>query len=232
MIFKIDYTLLFMGFFSFLSNLDFSQEVKISEELEKIGYFDLVEDKYKKAPLKKKIDFDFNDDSNQYIGKGWLTFPNDYYISDVNKLKEYNNNSTTSDFRAFEVSASSLFRGELVNYLKQAKVIFERNDLILNWGDEIFDENSKEKIHHRITINNTEYIIFSGQVTRENIGQAMHTYLNSFRNVLNKSIEQQRKDYKVILITQPEQVIFVLLNNSMLKDFKKIISKTKNKIEE
>lgn len=221
-----------MGFFSFLSNLDFSQEVKISEELEKIGYFDLVEDKYKKAPLKKKIDFDFNDDSNQYIGKGWLTFPNDYYISDVNKLKEYNNNSTTSDFRAFEVSASSLFRGELVNYLKQAKVIFERNDLILNWGDEIFDENSKEKIHHRITINNTEYIIFSGQVTRENIGQAMHTYLNSFRNVLNKSIEQQRKDYKVILITQPEQVIFVLLNNSMLKDFKKIISKTKNKIEE
>lgn len=232
MIFKIDYTLLFMGFFRFLSNLGFSQEVKISEELEKIGYFDLVEDKYKKAPLKKKIDFDFNDDSNQYIGKGWLTFPNDYYISDVNKLKEYNNNSTTSDFRAFEVSASSLFRGELVNYLKQAKVIFERNDLILNWGDEIFDENSKEKIHHRITINNTEYIIFSGQVTRENIGQAMHTYLNSFRNVLNKSIEQQRKDYKVILITQPEQVIFVLLNNSMLKDFKKIISKTKNKIEE
>lgn len=232
MIFKIDYTLLFMGFFSFLSNLVFSQEVKISEELEKIGYFDLVEDKYKKASLKKKIDFDFNDDSNQYIGKGWLTFPNDYYISDVNKLKEYNNNSTTSDFRAFEVSASSLFRGELVNYLKQAKVIFERNDLILNWGDEIFDENSKEKIHHRITINNTEYIIFSGQVTRENIGQAMHTYLNSFRNVLNKSIEQQRKDYKVILITQPEQVIFVLLNNSMLKDFKKIISKTKNKIEE
>lgn len=221
-----------MGFFSFLSNLVFSQEVKISEELEKIGYFDLVEDKYKKASLKKKIDFDFNDDSNQYIGKGWLTFPNDYYISDVNKLKEYNNNSTTSDFRAFEVSASSLFRGELVNYLKQAKVIFERNDLILNWGDEIFDENSKEKIHHRITINNTEYIIFSGQVTRENIGQAMHTYLNSFRNVLNKSIEQQRKDYKVILITQPEQVIFVLLNNSMLKDFKKIISKTKNKIEE
>lgn len=221
-----------MGFISFLSNLGFSQEVKISEELEKIGYFDLVEDKYKKASLKKKIDFDFNDNSNQYIGKGWLTFPNDYYISDVNKLKEYNNNSTTSDFRAFEVSASSLFRGELVNYLKQAKVIFERNDLILNWGDEIFGENSKEKIHHIITINNTEYIIFSGQVIRENIGQAMHTYLNSFRNVLNKSIEQQRKDYKVILITQPEQVIFVLLNNSMLKDFKKIISKTKNKIEE
>lgn len=221
-----------MGFFSFLSNLGFSQEVKISEELEKIGYFDLVEDGYKKASLKKRIDFDFNDDSNQYIGKGWLTFPNDHYISDVNNLKEYNNNSTTSDFRAFEVSASSLFRGEFVDYLKQAKVIFEMNDLILDWKDEIFDENSKEKIHHRITINNTEYIIFSGQVTRENIGQVMYAYLNSFRNVLNKSIEQQRKDYKVILITQPEQVVFVLINNAMLKDLKKIISKTKNKIEE
>lgn len=232
MIFKIDYKLLFMGIFSILSNLGFSQDVKISEELEKMGYFDLVEDKYKKALLKEKIDFDFNDDSNQYIGKRWLTFPNDYYISDVSNQKEYKNGSSTSDFRAFEVSASSLFRQGFIDYLNSAKVIFEKNGLILNWKDEIFDENSKEKIHHRITVNDIEYIVFSGQVTRENSGKTMYTYLNSFRNILNKSIEQQRKDYKVILITQTEQVIFVLLNNSMLKDFKKIISKTKNKIEE
>ncbi|WP_313138678.1 hypothetical protein [Myroides sp.] len=221
-----------MGLFSLLSNFGFSQDTKISEQLEKIGYFNLIDDDNKKAFLKQKIDFDYNDDSNQYIGKGWVTFPNDYYISDVYKQEEYKNSSSTSDFRAFEVWASSLFRGEFVDYLKSAKVVFEKNNLKLDWKDEIFDENSKEKIHHRITVNDVEYVIFSGQVTRDNIGQVMYTYLNSFRNILNKSIEQQNKDYKVILITQPEHVMFVVLSNDMLKKFKEIISKSKNKIEE
>lgn len=221
-----------MGLISLLSSLGFSQDHKFSEKLEKIGYFDLIDDNLKKIKLKEKIDFDYNDNSNQYIGKGWLTFPNDYYISDVYNLKEYKNGSSTSDFRAFEVWASSLFRGQFVEYLESAKIVFEKNGLRLDWKDETFDENSKEKIHHRITVNETEYIIFSGQVNRENIGQAMYEYLNSFKNILNKSIQQQNKDYKVILVTQPEYVVFVLLNNNMLEDFKKIISKTKNKIEE
>lgn len=221
-----------MGLTSLLSSLGFSQDHKISEKLEKIGYFDLIEDNLKKIKLKEKIDFDYNDNSNQYIGKGWLTFPNDYYISDVYKLKEYNNGSSSSDFRAFEVWASSLFSGQFAEYLESAKVVFEKNGLKLDWKDEAFDENNKEKIHHRITVNDIEYIIFSGQVNRENIGQTMYEYLNSFKNILNKSIQQQNKDYKVILVTQPEYVVFVLLNNNMLEDFKKIISKTKNKIEE
>ncbi len=163
-----------MGLISLLSSLGFSQDHKFSEKLEKIGYFDLIDDNLKKIKLKEKIDFDYNDNSNQYIGKGWLTFPNDYYISDVYNLKEYKNGSSTSDFRAFEVWASSLFRGQFVEYLESAKIVFEKNGLRLDWKDETFDENSKEKIHHRITVNETEYIIFSGQVNRENIGQAMY----------------------------------------------------------
>ncbi|UUV20757.1 hypothetical protein [Paenimyroides aestuarii] len=221
-----------MGLISLLSSLGFSQDHKISEKLEKIGYFDLIDDNLKKIKLKEKIDFDYNDNSNQYIGKGWLTFPNDYYISDVYNLKEYKNGSSTSEFRAFEVWSSSLFRGQFVEYLESAKIVFEKNGLRLDWKDETFDENSTEKIYHRITVNETEYIIFSEQVNRENIGQAMYEYLNSFKNILNKSIQQQNKDYKVILVTLPEYVVFVLLNNNMLVDFKKIISKTKNKIEE
>ena len=221
-----------MGLFSISSNSLYPQEIKISEQLDKIGYFDLIDNLEKKKYIKEKIDYDYNDDSNQYIGRGWLSFPNDGYISSVYNLNEYNNGSSTSDFRAFEVWASSLFRGEFEDYLKSAKVVFEKNKIKLEWHDEIFDENNNEKIHHRITVNGVEYIVFSGQVTRNNIGNVMKQYLDSFRHILNEAIKQQNLDYKVILVTQPECIVFVLLNNDKLKDFKKIIEKTKNKIEE
>ena len=210
----------------------FKRSETISEKLEKIGYFNLIENEEKRKFLKSKIDFDFNDDSNELIGKGWLTFPNDFYISSVNKLVEYKNGSPTSDFRAFEVWANYLFRGDFVEYLESAKIVFEKNDLKLEHKDEIFDENSKEKIHHRITVNNKEYIIFSGQVSREKIGQIMKIYLDTFREILNDTIRQQNKNYKVILVTQPESVVFVLLENEKLKEFKKILSHTKNQLEE
>ncbi len=210
----------------------FGKKKNLSEKLSKFGYFDLIDSEEKKKFLKEKIDFDYNDDSNQYIGKGWLTFPNDFYISSVYNLPEYKNGSPTSDFRAFEVWAGSLFRGEFADYLKSAKVIFDKNNLKLEWKDEIFDENTKDKIHHRITVNNIEYVIFSGQVTRENMGQVMKGYLDSFRQILNDAIKRQNKNFKVILVTQPEYVVFVLLDNEKLNDFKAILSETKNKFEE
>lgn len=220
-----------MGLFDFLrkENID---KVNLSEKLEKIGYFDLIDNLEKKKYIKEKIDFDFTDDSNQYIGKGWLTFPNDYYISSVYNLTENKNGSPSSDFRAFEVWASSLFRGEFLDYLKSAKIVFERNNIKLDYKDEIFDENSTEKIYHKVTVNEKEYIIFSGQISRDNIGQIMQNYLNSFRDILNDTIERQSKKYKVILVTQPECVMFVLLPKDILEDFKKIIKQTKNKFEE
>jgi len=204
----------------------------ISDRLEKIGYFDLIDNNDKKKFLKDKIDFDFKDDSNQFIGKGWLTFPNDFYISSVYNLTEYNNGSPTSDFRAFEVWPSGLFRGEFVDYLQSAKVVFEKNNLNLEWRNEVFDENIKEKIHHRITVNNYEYVIFSGQATRENIARTMKLYGDSFRQILNDAIKRQDKSSRVMLVSQPEYVVFVLLDNEQLKDFKQILSQTKNQVEE
>ncbi len=220
-----------MGIFDIFKK-EQTKDLTLSEKLEKIGYFNLIDNSEKKKFIKEKIDFDFNDESNQYIGKGWLTFPNDYYISSVYNLTENKNGSSTSDFRAFEVWASSLFRGEFLDYLKSAKIVFERNNIKLDFGDEVFDENSNEKIHHKIVVNKKEYIIFSGQVSRENIGQIMKKYLDSFREILNDVIKRQEKDFKVILVTQPECVMFVLLLQSILDDFKKILKQTKNKLEE
>lgn len=75
-----------MGLFDFLKK-EKNEELNLSEKLEKIGYFDLIDDLQKKKSIKEKIDFDFDDNSNQYIGKGWLIFPNDGYISSVYNLK-------------------------------------------------------------------------------------------------------------------------------------------------
>jgi hypothetical protein len=216
-----------MGLFDIFRN-----KGTLSDKLEKIGYFDLIDNSDKKKALKEKIDFDYNDDSNQYIGKGWLTFPNDYYISSVNNLTEYKNGSPTSDFRAFEVWAGSLFQGELVDYLASAKVVFEKNGLKLNWKDETLDDSNKEKIDHQITVNDRKYVLFSGLVTRENRAQVAKIYLDSFRQILNDTIAHENKNFRVMLVTQPEFVVFVLLEKQKLKDFKNIIAQTKNKLEE
>ncbi|MCL6266515.1 hypothetical protein [Flagellimonas myxillae] len=216
---------------SILSNL-FSQETTISGKLDKIGYFDLITDTIKKELIKKKIDLEFDNDDNPYIGKEWLIIPNDYYISSVNDLEENNNGSSTSDFRAFEVWGSSLFQGEFQDYLKSASVVFQKNGLKLEWKDEIFDENTTERIHHRITVNEKEYIIYSGAVSRDLLGKVMYAYLNSFKDILNDVIQRQKSDLKVVILTQPECVMFVLLSPDKLNGFKKIISGTKNKLEE
>lgn len=216
---------------SIFSNL-FSQEIKLSDKLDKIGYFDLIDDTVKKELVKKKIDFEYANDENEYIGKEWLILPNDYYISSVNNLKEYENGSSTSDFRAFEVWGSSLFQGEFPDYLKSAKVVFEKNGLKLEWRDEIFDENTTERIHHRITVNEKEYIIYSGPVSRDLLGKVMGDYLNTFKDILNDAIQRQGSNLRIVLLTQPEHVEFVLLSPDKLVEFKKIISKTKNKLEE
>ncbi|BDD01440.1 hypothetical protein [Persicobacter psychrovividus] len=216
---------------SIFSNL-FSQEIKLSDKLDKIGYFDLIDDTVKKELVKKKIDFEYANDENEYIGKEWLILPNDYYISSVNNLKEYENGSSTSDFRAFEVWGSSLFQGEFPDYLKSAKVVFEKNGLKLEWRDEIFDENTTERIHHRITVNEKEYIIYSGPVSRDLLGKVMGDYLNTFKDILNDAIQRQGSNLRIVLLTQPEHVEFVLLSPDKLVEFKKIIGKTKNKLEE
>jgi hypothetical protein len=218
-----------MGLFDFLKSKQ-TDSLNLSEKLEKIGYFDLIQNPNKKNFIKEKIDFDFKDDSNQYIGKGWLTFPNDYYISSVHNLTEYKNGSPTSDFRAFEVWASSLFRGEFLDYLKSAKTVFEKNNIKLDIGEEVLEESTSDYIHHKITANDREYLIFSGEVSRD--GQTTKKYLDTFRDILNDVIKRQNKDFKVILVTQPECVIFVLLPKNMLIEFKTIVKQTKNKIEE
>ena len=203
----------------------------LSEQLEKIGYFDLIENNQKKEFVKEKIDLEFNNDKNPYIGKGWFIIPNDDYICSVYNLAKYKNKSSTSDFRAFEISGSSLLNGEFKSILESAQVVFKKNGIELYWKNEKFKQ-TKNKINHTIIINDKFYKIFSGTISRDNIGKITYQYMSRLREILNDVIAKQNKKYRVILLTQPETVYFVLLSKKKLKEFKKIIGNCKNKIEE
>jgi hypothetical protein len=203
----------------------------LSEQLDEIGYFDLIENNQKKKFVKEKIDFEFRNDENPYIGKEWFIIPNDGYISSVYNIAEYENKSSTSDFRAFEIWGGGLLSGEFESTLESAQVVFEKNGLKLYWKDEKFQQTNND-ISHSIIINDKLYEVFTGTLSRDNIGEITYQYISRLKEILNDAIANQNKEYRVILLTQPETVYFVLFSNNELDQFKKIIEKCKNKIEE
>ena len=223
-----------MGLLTGISNMLFSQNnIKISEKLDKIGYFKLVTDSSKLINIKKDIDDNY-ENGKSYNETNWLILSNDYYISSVFGLKENGNNSSTSDFRSFEVWAGDLFEQNLESYINSAKVVFEKNGLELNWKDEKIDWNKEsnyiENVHHTININNKKYTIYSGNVSDKTKRPAFE-YLTNFRKILNEVLFEQKSKNRIILLSAPEYVYFIMLEEEMFMDFKKIIEKTKNKIE-
>ena len=199
----------------------------ISDQLENIGYFDTVKGLEKYKYIKAEIDKRYTEDK-------WLVIPNDYYISSVYKLAENNNKSSTSDFRAFEVWAGDLYEQNLESYINSAKAVFEKQEFKLDWRDEKIDwkkeSMSIETIHHTVWINDTEYVLYSGNV-KDRSRHPAFDYLTNFRQILNKVLEKQGSDFSVVLLTAPEYVYFVLLPKKMKVDFGDIVEQTENKIE-
>lgn len=226
--------LIFMGIFGSMMNLFAQDGLTLSEKLDKINYFDLISDPIKLKKLKFEIDKN-SKPGTYYNSNIWLTFPNDYYLSSVYQLAENKNDSSTSDFRAFEVWAGDLYEQNVPSYLNSAKLVFEKNGLKLNWADEKIDwkkESDKvENINHTLTINGSIYLLYSGNVRDRSRVPALD-YLTNFRKMLNQVVAKQNSKLKIILLTAPESVYFVLCDETILKGLKSIIKETDNKIEE
>jgi hypothetical protein len=213
----------------------FSQDsMKISEALQRIGYFDLVNDQVKLNYVKQQIDKNYYE-GHIYSEKKWLILPSDSYISSVYGLKEYGNKSSISDFRAFQVWAGDMYEQNLPSYLNSAKVVFERSGFNLNWENEKIDWKKEsslvENIHHTVVINNKEYLIYSGNVKDRSTHPA-YVYLVNFRKVLNQVLKDQNSKSKIILLSAPESVYFILMDERLIADFKKVIANANNKLEE
>jgi hypothetical protein len=226
--------LIFMGLFGNIMNLFAQDGLPLSGKLDKINYFDLVTDPSKLNKMKFEIDKN-SKPGTYYNSNIWLTFPNDYYLSSVYQLTENKNESSTSDFRAFEVWAGDLYEQNAPSYLNSAKAVFEKNGLKLNWADEKIEckkESDKvEYINHTLTINGVIYLLYSGNA-RDRSRVPAFDYLTNFRKMLNKVIAKQNSKLKVIVLTAPESVYFVLCDDLILKGLKSIIKETENKIEE
>ena len=223
-----------MGIFGSLFNLSAQNSLTLSQKLEEINYFDLITNSIKLEKMKFEIDKNSKPET-YYNSNIWLTFPNDYYLSSVYQLEENRNESSTSDYRAFEVWAGDLYEQNVPSYLKCAKVVFEKNGLKLNWEDEKIDwkkESDKvENIHHTLEINGSIYLLYSGNVKDRSRVPAFD-YLTNFRKILNEVVAKQNSKLKIILMTAPESVYFILCDETILKGLESIIKGTDNKIEE
>ncbi len=147
-------------------------------------------------------------------------------------LKKYGNKSSTSDFKSFEVWGEGLLSGDFESALEEIKFVFEKNGLILNWKNNNFNQTDNNHINHSVTINDKFYKVFEGILTRDNYPNIIYTYISRLREILNETIVHQNKEFRIILLTQPETVNFILLSKSELEKFKKVIKNCKNKIED
>jgi hypothetical protein len=226
--------IIIMGFLGIFNLTSAQENLTLSQKLDKVQFFNLISDSVKLELLKKEIDKNFGP-GIYYNGDNWLVIPNDSYISSVYKLHEYRENSSTSDFRCFAVWPSDMVGDKLGSYLITTQSIFIKNGLEFTWTDENVDwkreSENVELIIHTIKINNKQYTVYSGNV-RDKSRHAAIDYMNNFRMILNDVIQTQKSDLKVILLTAPEYVYFVLLDKYMLLGLKKIIVDLDNKIEE
>lgn len=209
----------------FIKN-DEVENLPISEQLEKIGFFSLVDDKEKVKYIKKSID-------DHYKRDRWLDFPNDWYISEVFKLPKYNDGLSTSDFRTIGVSPEDLFRGNFESYIKGVKPMFEKRGLQFDYKDENMDwkkdSEDKQYIKHTIIINNDIYLIYEGLVIKS--GEVLLQYLFSYVNILNKVLQKQNSKEEFFILTAQDVYVYCILTDNKMKEyFEKIVNQTENKI--
>lgn len=218
---------------SLFSSLRSAPPLTLSQQLDKIGYFDLVTDPVKKEKIMEVIDK--NAAPGQFgNGDHWLYIPNEDYLKSVFGLPKEHEDSRTADFRSFELSPRDMVGDSLDWYLKSLRVIFAKNGLAFQWADEKVDwerpEPAVENISHQIRFNDTLYTIYAGNVRSKGSRPAID-YLRNFRKALNEVVQTQNPDLKFILLSAPESVYFVLTNKKLLEGLKKIVVGTDNEIE-
>lgn len=220
-----------MSLFSFLRP---APPLSLSQQLDKIGYFDLVTDPVKKEKIMEVVDK--NAAPGQFgNGDHWLYIPNEDYLKSVFGLPKEQEDSRTADFRSFELSPGDMVGDSLDWYLKSLRVIFAKNGLIFQWADEKVDwerpEPTVENITHQIRFNDKLYTIYEGNVRSKGSRPAMD-YIRNFRKALNDVVQTQNKELKFFLLTAPESVYFVLTGKKLLEGLKKIVAGMNNEIEE
>jgi hypothetical protein len=200
--------------------------LKMSEQLDEIGYFDLIEDVEKLNCMKGLIDKRYEEDR-------WLIIPNDYYISSKLNIPENQPESSTSDFRAIEVYPIDMYKGNLESYIKNAKPIFDKRNLQFAYRDETMDfqktPDNVQYISHKITINDISYVVFEGNVDR---GGMAYKYLLSYLKILNSVLEKQNSEERFFILSADDAFVYcIIANETMQRKLEKIINETENKID-
>ena len=200
--------------------------LNLSKKLDKFGYFDMINDSIKLVEFKRLMDSEFERSK-------WISLPNDYLISSKLGVERYSSNSSSSDFRSFEVYGSDMYEGNLLSYLKCASFVLNKHDLKLFVGSEDLQWGDKSEgyhyFKHEVILNGTNYLVFEGNISDRSLNSPQ-IYVENIIKILNTELEKQGSNQKFIILTSIECIYYVLVDDTLLKQFDSIKSQIHNEL--
>lgn len=203
-------------------------KMTISQKLENFGFFSLIKKSDKLNAYKNIIDKNFAE--NQ-----WLFLPNNDILTIYDPSIKADMDISTVDFRTVEIEGTSMYRGNLMSYLEDIKILFNKRNLKFQLGEEDMDwdekTNENHPFKHTVNINGKDIIFFDGNLEDRNANNPQ-IYIENTIRILNKELELLESDERFFMLTGRECVYYILTDKKMLADFKLIKSEMENKILE
>lgn len=201
---------------------------KLFKDLEKNHYYKYVEDK-ELIPVCQEII------SHSLINySDGLCFPDLARVLRKKSNKNVINEHKLFDYRSFYLGGDYLFRGDFAIYLEKVKQMFRVRGLKFDFKDEnmFWREEDKTDIFyyfkHDITINDSTYIIAEGNL--KNMGA--YQYIKKFMEIITIELEKQGHEDKFVLMTNPDSVYVLLINDEIRKIFDNMPESIPNKLVE
>lgn len=196
------------------------------EKLEEANYYWYVEDKELIGTAQKIIR------ESLLNHNGGLTFPDLAWV-----LREKNGESTPGEdrlfaYRGFYLGGDYLFRGDFAVYLEKVKQMFEARGLTLTYEDENMfwrEEDRTDDFYyfkHDIVINDSLYIIAEGNLNLMGSNQ----YVTRFMEIISTELDKQGHEDKFVLMTNPDSVYILLINDVIRSIFENMPRSIPNRI--
>ncbi len=196
------------------------------KQLEEANYYQYVEDKELIATAQKIIR-----ESLLNYSDG-LNFPDLAWV-----LREKNGEPTPREdrlfaYRGFYLGGDYLFRGDFAVYLEKVKQMFEARGLTLNFKDENMfwrEEDKTDEFYyfkHDIVINDSLYIIAEGNLN----SMGPYQYVTRFMEIISTELDKQGHEDKFVLMSNPDSVYVLLINDEIRRIFENMPRSIPNKI--
>ena len=195
-------------------------------QLEEADYYKYVDNK-ELIPVAQKIIreslLNYNDG---------LNFPDLAWVMREKYGKNTQGENRLFAYRGFYLGGDYLFRGDFADYLEKVKQMFEARGLKLNYKDENMfwrEEDKTEEFYyfkHDIIINDSTYVIAEGNLNL----MGAYQYVKRFMEIISTELDKQGHEDKFVLMSNPDSVYVLLINDEIRSIFENMPQSISNKI--